>query len=274
MQRIVHISSVVLLLICCKISTSPENACLRPSLHHQTYKIIPDSIGNTVATRFIPPEGYTLDMPDSNSFGCYLQQLPLKSPDQPVHYYNNSTKPSSGVYCAVIDMSLGNRDLQQCADAVIRLRGEFLYSRNQFAAIHFNFVSDGKPRYFTEFAAGDYSYTNFMKYLDYIFTYANTRSLFDEMVAIPNPEDMQIGDVFIQKRNPYGHAVIVVNMASNTRTREKIYMLAQSYMPAQDIQILINPVDPELSPWYRLSSGTVRTPEWTFITSDLHRFVN
>jgi hypothetical protein len=83
---------------------------------------------------------------------------------------------------------------------------------------------------------------------------------------------MQIGDVFIQTGNPYGHAVIVVDMARNDRTGEKVYMLAQSYMPAQDIQILINRRDRRISPWYRLGEGPVMTPEWTFGPGDLMRF--
>jgi len=34
---------------------------------------------------------------------------------------------------------------------------------------------------------------------------------------------------------------------------KKYFMLAQSYMPAQDIHIVRNPMDEELSPWYEVS---------------------
>ena len=42
-------------------------------------------------------------------------------------------------------------------------------------------------------------------------------------------------------------------------------MLAQSYMPAQDIHIVRNPLDDKLSPWYKVTdSKEIITPEWKF----------
>ncbi len=177
-----------------------------------------------------------------------------------------------GVIDSVIDMDIGNRDLQQCADAVMRLRSEYLYARKRYQDIHFNFVSDGLPRYYEEYNEGDHSYGKFRKYLDYIFSYANTRSLSQELISLEDIEEMQIGDVFIQTGNPYGHAVIVIDMAKNQATGEKVYILAQSYMPAQDIQVLINRENPGISPWYKLDETTIVTPEWTFDPGDLKRF--
>lgn len=47
----------------------------------------------------------------------------------------------------------------------------------------------------------------------------------------------------------------------------------QSYMPAQDMHILRNPLNADLSPWYAEDFGEVlQTPEWTFDASDLKRF--
>ena len=40
---------------------------------------------------------------------------------------------------------------------------------------------------------------------------------------------MQIGDVFLKGSLP-GHCVIVVDMAENNETGEKLFMIAQSYM--------------------------------------------
>jgi hypothetical protein len=49
-------------------------------------------------------------------------------------------------------------------------------------------------------------------------------------------------------------------------------MMAQSYMPAQEIQILINRNSKSLSPWYPLKEGEITTPEWRFVSADLRHF--
>ena len=50
-------------------------------------------------------------------------------------------------------------------------------------------------------------------------------------------------------------------------------MLAQSYMPAQETQILINPRYSELGVWYSSDfEKTLITPEWNFRLGDLKRF--
>ncbi len=118
----------------------------------------------------------------------------------------------------------------------------------------------------------DYSYPTFRAYLDQVFIYAGTASLAKELKTIPY-HTLQTGDVLIQGGYP-GHAVIVADIAIHPETGKKVYLLAQSYMPAQDIHILVNPTDPALSPWYEpdSSAATIRTPEWTFYPADLKRF--
>ncbi|MCH8317342.1 MAG: hypothetical protein IIA88_02400, partial [Bacteroidetes bacterium] len=67
--------------------------------------------------------------------------------------------------------------------------------------------------------------------------------------------------------------IIVVDLAVNPKTNEKIFLLAQSYMPAQEIQILKNPNNDKISPWYSVNFGEeLETPEWTFNKTDLKRF--
>ncbi len=85
-------------------------------------------------------------------------------------------------------------------------------------------------------------------------------------------ERLSAGDVFIQPGFP-GHAVLVVDVARNVRTGRRVFLLAQSYMPAQDIHILQNPAGGALGAWYDVDFGTkFRTPEWTFTAGQLRRF--
>jgi Domain of unknown function (4846) len=49
-------------------------------------------------------------------------------------------------------------------------------------------------------------------------------------------------------------------------------LLAQSYMPAQDIHLLKNPMQ-EGSPWFDLAEGDwLYTPEWVFEEGCLRRW--
>ena len=271
-KAIIGIFIIALFILISCISKAGEGPKGEPPMQDQ-YTII-DTAGKTIFKRFEPPPGFMRTVIDTASFGYYLRHLKLKTFGTRVRYYDGRSKNKSNVYISVIDMDIGNRDLQQCADAIMRLRSEFLYARQRYRDIHFNFVSDGQPRYYEEFNEGDHSYGKFRNYLDYVFSYANTRSLSQELISLNSIEEMRIGDVFIQTGNPYGHAVIVVDMAENQDSNEKVYMLAQSYMPAQDIQVLVNINNSKISPWYLLDEGQIETPEWIFSLSDLKRFID
>jgi hypothetical protein len=229
--------------------------------------------GKTIADRFMPPAGFARLPAEADSFAAFLRSLPLKSAGTKVRYFDGREKDPDEVYEAVVDLSLGRRDLQQCADAVIRLRAEYLYARRRYDQIRFNFVSDGRPYRYLDFVGGDLSYAAFLRYLDAVFDSANTASLAAELAPVTDIRQMQVGDVFIRSGRPYGHAVIIVDLAINPADGRKLFLLAQSYMPAQDIQILKNPNDPALGPWYPVDfEGSLVTPEWIFERTDLKRF--
>ncbi len=219
------------------------------------------------------PQGFIRTETGDSSANNYFRNLELKTKNNLVYLHTGELKGYQGSQFAVLKIDVGKRDLQQCADAVMRLRGELLFSQKKYSDIHFNFLSDGKPRYFTNYANGNLSQVKFRKYMDYIFSYANTGSLKNELKKIQNPHDIKIGDVFIQKGTPYGHAITVMDIAKNKETGDIVFMLSQSYMPAQEIHILKNPNNKEISPWYVLkNSGVLETPEWTFYFSDLMSF--
>ncbi|HYD15554.1 MAG TPA: DUF4846 domain-containing protein, partial [Hyphomicrobium sp.] len=166
------------------------------------------------------------------------------------------------------DIDIGKRDLQQCADAVMRLRAEWLYSLGRDKEIAFN-DTDGKRRRFS--ATGRSDHAGLRKYMDLVFAYAGTYSLERELKPV-KPADIAIGDVFIKGGFP-GHAVLVTDMAVNKETGEKRFLLLQSYMPAQDMHILKNPNSADGSPWYTVPSGDqFVTPEWIFKSTALRRW--
>ncbi len=245
--------------------------------------------GQTVQNRIRVPDGFERINVEDNSFGQYLRDLPVKPHGTKILLYNGEVTKKN-VHVAVLDIDVGNRDLQQCADAVIRLRAEYLYSQGLYKRIHFNITNGFKADYWKWMDGNrivvkgnntfwvkntNYSkeYNSFRKYLDVVFAYAGTLSLSNEMKIEPI-EKMQIGDVFLKGATP-GHAVIVLDMAENKKTGEKIFLTAQSYMPAQSIHILKNPVNETLSPWYSTNFGdTLKTPEWDFDKNQLMRFEN
>lgn len=244
--------------------------------------------GKIIETRFNTPKSFTRVEVDSNSFAEYLRNLQLKPDGANVKLFNGAIKSNYDVYCAVVDLEIGKKNLHQCADAIMRLRAEYLWNNGQYNQIHFNFTNgfrvdysewmkgnrigiNGNKTYWVSKYGPSNTYKDFWSYMEIIFSYAGTLSLSKEMKS-KGVDDLQIGDVFIQGGSP-GHAVIVVDKAINSETGEVLFMLAQSYMPAQELQILSNPNDENISPWYTVNeNGILYTPEWTFNYSDLKGF--
>jgi hypothetical protein len=246
------------------------------------------SEGKTIGDRFRTPKDFRRLNLEVKSFESFLRDLSLKPHGARVQTFNGKIKANDGIYAAVIDLPIGTRDLHQCADAVMRLRADYLWQNNRYNEIHFNFtngwradyaewirgkrvVLDGNISYWVQKKPASNTYQDYWKYMEVIFSYAGTLSLEKELVPV-EIEDMQIGDVFIRGGSP-GHAVIVVDMCEHISTGEKLFILAQSYMPAQELQVLQNPSSEKMSPWYSSNFGNeLRTPEWLFYRTELKRF--
>lgn len=244
---------------------------------------------STLSGRIAPPDGYVRVTAAPDGFGAWLRGLPLEDGHPDVLLFNGKKKANQRAHHAVVDIDVGSKDLQQCADAVMRLRAEYLYATGQTDDICFRFTS-GDENSWKRWAAGDRprvkgnevsfrkkaadaddSYASFRKYLDNVFVWAGTWSLSKELAKVDAPAEVEIGDVFIRGGFP-GHAVLVADVAENEKG-ERVFLLLQSYMPAQSIHVLRNPSDSGLSPWYRAAdAGKLETPEWTFDRSDLKRF--
>ncbi|RKR80043.1 uncharacterized protein DUF4846 [Mucilaginibacter gracilis] len=222
------------------------------------YLFVSMQTADNVSTRFAIPAGYQRVNTQANSFAAYLQTLPLKAAGSHTKTYYGTIAATDAYTAAVVNLSLGKQDLQQCADAVMRLRGEYLYHQKKYDAISFKFTSGFKCDYL-HYANGyryrndkwilrakpDYGYANFLRYMDLVFAYAGTLSLEKELKKVNSVDELKVGDIFIHGGSP-GHCFIVVDMAQNA-AHKKIFLLAQSYMPAQDIQLLQNG-----SPWFSL----------------------
>jgi len=222
----------------------------------------------SLAARIAPPPGFERTQEPEGSFAAWLRGLPMRREGAPVLTYTGRPKWRQDVHAAVVDIDVGKRDLQQCADAIMRLRAEWLYSQERDKEIAFN-DTDGKRRRFSAYGKKDHA--GFRKYMDLVFAYAGTYSLERELKPVP-PDEIAIGDVFIKGGFP-GHAVLVADMAENKATGEKRFLLLQSYMPAQDMHVLKNPASADGSPWYATPIGDqLVTPEWVFPRTALKRW--
>jgi hypothetical protein len=244
--------------------------------------------GKTIAERFPPPAGFKRAIFPEGSLQAWLQALPLKDGCPRIRLYNGSELLYLDWHCAVVDMDIGDRDLQQCADTIIRLRAEYLWKMKRYEELHFNFTSgdrsdwlkwrDGLRPYvkgnnvkFVKTATYDKSYSNFRRWLDSVFYYAGTISISRDYPRLKDASKIRPGDFFVEAGSP-GHAVIIVDIAVNETTGEKVMLLAQGFMPAQEMHILKNPGSHDLSPWYLVSFGPVlKTPQWNFNAKHLRR---
>ena len=237
---------------------------------------------------FNPPNGFERIEIDETSFGHWLRQLPVRMDRTNVLSYRGErlTRPSA----AVVLLDVGTRDLQQCADSIIRLHGEYLWHRGQShrAAYHF---TDGQRTAWVDWVKGERfrvvnrrlkrsrgrrranHYKNYRRWLTYVFIYAGTRSMkFDSNPIVGDV--LMPGDFFVRPGGP-GHAVAILDVAVNA-VGERIGLLGQGFMPAEDFHVLkdqhaLNGV------WFPLpetDDGGVATPSWhqPFRKQDARRF--
>jgi hypothetical protein len=203
--------------------------------------------------------------------------------------YNHERKFRQDVHAAVLDLSVGQKDLQQCADAVMRLRAEYLFGTGKMDSIHFRYTNGFEARFgrwragdrirvqgntctwLKAAAAPDSSHANLLRFLEKVFMYAGTRSLAGELRPVAKGNAPVAGDVMIHGGAP-GHAMLVLDVAADAKGRH-FALLAQSYMPAQQMHVVRNAEQPALGNWYEWGAGSyLRTPEWTFAWEERGRW--
>ena len=230
--------------------------------------------GLTIKDRFFPPENFKLNTEKEGSFGAFIENFKLKPYGSKILKYDGAPISTQNLHEAIFDIDTGTKDLQQCADAVIRLRAEYLYKTKQFNDIKFHFTNgdlmtwndykngarafvNGNKVSFKTTEKFDDSYQNYRKYLDLIFNYAGTISLNKETFPVLKTSSLKTGDLLITAGSP-GHVVFIAAVAENDK-KEKLFLLGEGYTPAQSIHIVKNPFQPEISPWYKLDTKNTET---------------
>ncbi len=208
------------------------------------------------------PNGYTREVVRPGSFAEWLRAVPLKK-DKTVYLYNGKLKPNQSAQFAVIDIPVGKKDLQQCADVVMRLRAEYLYAQQKYKDIAFMDYSGKWYKW-----PGAANRPAFDNYLQTVFGWCGSASLEKQLKPVTVFNTIKAGDVFVKGGFP-GHAMTVVDVAVNEKGK-KVFMLVQGYQPAQDMHIVVNPINDRVSPWYEIPDGEViDTPEWVFRKNNL-----
>lgn len=233
------------------------------------------------------PEGTTRVAVEPGSFGAWLRGVPLLPGRPQVRLHDGGLRWFQGGHVAVVDLDVGKADLQQCADTVIRLRAEWLWSAGRAAEACFHFTSgDAAP--WSRWAAGeryavkgrkvtwqkkakpDASHEAYRAWLQAVFVYAGTLSLFAETTPVASVAQVQPGDVLVQGGSP-GHAVVVADVARAADGTTHVLVI-QGHMPAQQAHVVARPGDTAAA-WHVLRDGAaLELPEWTFEPGSLHRF--
>ncbi len=218
-----------------------------------------------------------------NSWQYFLQHLPAEI--GPILDFRGNPIDNQEKHYAILTFDVGRSDLQQCADALMRLRAEYLFSQKAFDRIGFHFNA-GINYSFSDYLKGlrpvfrgrnqilsltnmpsELSHASLRKYLDIVYAYANTVSLCKELKTT---DRLETGTVIIFPGNP-GHCSIIVDAAVNAKA-DTVFKLVEGYMPAQSIYVLANPYEPALNPWYHLGKGEINTASCSFRSYYLRKF--
>lgn len=242
----------------------------------------------TIASRVKPPKGYKRVNYPKGSFENYLRHYKLKPFGSKIINYDNTNYFWQGGHIGILEVPVPSNGLQQCADALIRIRSEYLWDNNKKNKIGFNFTSGhycswlkyaegyrpkikGNKVTFYKTAKANHSKANFYKYLNLIYTYSGTLSLYHELPKITDAKQLKIGDMLIKGGTP-GHIVIICDEAVNAGG-EKLFLLAQGNTPAQSVHLVKNLEDSSISPWYQLKRHKViSVSNYTFSNSEFVRF--
>ena len=171
-------------------------------------------------------------------------------------------------YAAKFDYNIGKRNLHQCADAAMYFRAWYHFDKGNINKIVFTFT-DGTVYSYSDFLKQkklNNTFKSFNKYMTIIWSYAGTWSINKYDTKHVSVNNISAGDIFVIGGFP-GHAITIVDVIENECGDKKI-MLSQSFMPAQDHHILINPSNNTV--WFSIDE--VPSVGFSFTENNLKRF--
>jgi len=232
-----------------------------------------------------------------NSFHSWVLVQPL-SEDLVKTYTGQTVYGVNTIYKVKFDYDIGDQDLHQCADASIYLNALHKYDNEDYDKIIYHFT-DGQEYSYLQYLAGyrpknklvdgrstthliythnlrKPSYRNFRMYLDIIWSYAGSWSLDKYDTYHIKPGFAMPGDIFVKGGFP-GHVITIIDVIENIETGKRKYMLAESYMPAQEQYIVVNTeehgVNPQLDLWFDIEEDKMlSTNRWSFKPKQLKRY--
>lgn len=252
----------------------------------RTRWLAPDAQIRALGDAIAPPAGFHRIDLAAGSFGAWLRALPLRAAGAPVRSFRGDQlhDGSDPRVAAVAELDVGARDLQQCADSIMRLDAEWRFAAGHGEQITYpighgsslawpRWATGDRPRVadddrvtWTRRAKADASHAALRAYLDVVFTWAGTASLEDGARRVPR-DQARPGDFFVVGGHP-GHAVLILDVAVDAAGHRRA-LIGQGFMPAQDFHVLAHDGDP----WFSLDDASVVTPFWTpFPWASLRRF--
>jgi hypothetical protein len=240
----------------------------------------------TLATRFPTPAGHSRVQVRDGSFAAWLRGLPVRIDRRAV--LDHRGRPTGWDSAGVIALDVGDKDLQQCADTLLRLHGEWLWSSGRTRELAYHFTSGDLSR-FSDWVAGRRLKVEGAKvrqvevepvasdraalraWFEQLFMYAGTRSLELDTKPVPLDQPIAAGDLLLRPGSP-GHVVMVLDVAEGP-DGERIAVIGQGSMPAQELHVIAGPID---GAWWRFPLGedvSVEVPGWGPLPrSSLRRF--
>jgi hypothetical protein len=237
------------------------------------------------------PSGYSrIDIEQNSSnkdFSQWLRQIPVESRQSVLSYKGRVLHQQAD---GIIPISVGNRDVQQCADSILRIYGEFLWYHNKTTDWGIHFTS-GDLSTWQDWSEGerfrigkkverynnnvkDKSYEQYQKWMTHAFLYAGTLSLHKDAIKVPIDDDIQPGDFFLTGGSP-GHVVMILDVATKDGS-PPIGIVAQGFMPAQEFHIIKGNGRHVIDNWFALPTTeeqALTIPNWKpFFRKDLYRF--